>query len=114
MAFTLKQSDSYQWPVVIDIPVDGGRHDRQTFDGEFKRVTQSRIREMGQLIQEEEITDADLVREVLVGWTNIDDDDGNPVKFSQSTLNQLIDIPLVATAIATAYFNSMAGVKRKN
>ena len=43
MAFVLKQSDSYTWPVTFDIPVDGGRHERQTFDGEFKRLPQSKI-----------------------------------------------------------------------
>ena len=26
MAFVLKQSDTYSWPVTFDVPVDGGRH----------------------------------------------------------------------------------------
>ena len=114
MAFVLKQSDTYIWPIQVDTPVDGGRHHRSTFDGEFRRVSQSRIREMGEQVENGEITDADLVSEVLVGWDGIDDDDGNPVKFSQSSLQQLVDVPMVATAIATAYFDSLSGAKRKN
>ena len=43
MAFVLKQSDTYVWPITFDIPVDGGRHERQTLDGEFKRHPQSKI-----------------------------------------------------------------------
>ena len=38
MAFVLKQSDTYVWPVTFDIPVDGGRHEKQTFDGERRRL----------------------------------------------------------------------------
>jgi len=114
MSFVLKQSNTYKWPVSIDIPVDGGKHQRHTFDGEFRRITQSRVREMGQLIEAGDLNDVDVVNEVLIGWDGIDDDDGNPVKFSKVALSQLVDVPLVATAIATAFFDSIAGAKRKN
>ena len=60
MSFVLKQTDSYKWPVSIDIPIDGGKHQRHTFDGEFRRITQSRVREMGQLIDQGELTDVDV------------------------------------------------------
>ena len=114
MSFVLKQSNTYKWPVSIEIPVDGGKHQRHTFDGEFRRITQSRVREMGQLIEAGDLNDVDVVNEVLIGWDGIDDDDGNPVKFSKVALSQLVDVPLVATAIATAFFDSIAGAKRKN
>ena len=114
MGFKLDQSGTYKWPVTVEVPVDDGRHDKQKFDGEFKRITQSRIREMGQLIETGDLTDVDLVKEVLVGWDGIEDDQGNELKFSQSKLKQLLDVPMVATAIATAFFDSIAGAKRKN
>tara|TARA_R100001443_G_scaffold62527_1_gene72440 strand:- start:967 stop:1311 length:345 start_codon:yes stop_codon:yes gene_type:complete len=114
MAFTLKQSNTYRWPVQIDIPVDGGKHERHTFDAEFKRVTQSRIREMGEQIENNEITDADLVTEVLLGWDGINDEDGNAIKFSQKSLADLVDIPMLATSISKSFFDSLAGAKRKN
>ena len=114
MAFVLKQSDSYSWPVAFDVPVDGGRHQRQTFDGEFRRLSQSRIREIGQQIEAGETTDAELAAEVLIGWSGITDDDGKEVPFSQAALQQLLDVPMLATAIATSYFGSLQGAKRKN
>ena len=114
MAFVLKQSDTYSWPVSFDIPVDGGRHQRVTFDGVFKRVSQSRLREIGQLIQEDQLTEAELVSEILVGWSGITDDSGKDVPFSQAALQQLLDVPMLATAIITAYFSSLQGAKRKN
>ena len=114
MAFTLKTSDSYKWPVSIDIPVDHGKHERRTFDAEFKRITQSRVRKMGELIETGEITDIDLVREVLIGWEGIADEDGNSVKFSNNSLMVLCEIPMAATAISKAFFESLAGARRKN
>jgi hypothetical protein len=114
LAFVLKQSDTYSWPVAFDLPVDGGRHERQTFDGEFKRLPQSRIREIGQQIEAGEIIDGAIAAEVLVGWSGVTDGDGNDVPFSQKALDQMLDIPLLATAVVMAYFESLQGAKRKN
>jgi hypothetical protein len=114
VAFVLKQSDSYTWPVTFDIPVDGGRHERQTFDGEFKRLAQSRITEIGEQIKAEEITDSTLAGEVLIGWAGVTDDAGKDIPFSQSALQQLLDVPMLAAAITLAYFESLQGAKRKN
>jgi len=93
MAFVLKQDDRFTWPISFDVPVDGGRHQRQTFDGEFVRLSQSRLRELGEAIQTEEASDQDIAREVL---------------------ERLLDIPMLATAIVTTYFKSLQGAKAKN
>ena len=114
MSFVLKQADTYKWPVSHDMPVDGGKHERHTFDAEFKRITQSRIRQMGEQIENNEITESELVTEVLLGWDGINDEDGNPIKFSQKALAQVIDVPMLATSISKAFFDSIAGAKRKN
>ena len=114
MAFVLKQSDSYTWPVSFDLPIDGGRHERQSFDGEFRRLSQSRIREIGAQIESGEITDGELAAEVLVGWSGVTDDAGKDVPFNHGALSQLLDVPMLATAIVTAYFGSLQGAKRKN
>jgi hypothetical protein len=114
MAFVLKQDDRFTWPISFDVPVDGGRHQRQTFDGEFVRVSQSRLRELAELLQGEAATDADIAREVLVGWSGITDDEGEEVPFSKAALDRLLDVPMLATAIVTTYFKSLQGAKQKN
>ena len=114
MGFKLDQSGTYKWPVTVEVPIDNGKHDKHKFDGEFKRVTQSRIHEMNDLIQTGNLTDVDLAKEVLVGWEGIEDDQGNELKFSQSKLKQLLDVPMVATAIAKSFFDSIVGAKTKN
>jgi hypothetical protein len=114
MGFTLKQTNSYSWPVSVEIPVDNGRHERSTFDAEFKRIPQTRIKEFGEELDAGTISESDICREVLIGWKGITDDDGKEVKFTQSNFEQLVDVPMVAMAVATSFFNSLAGVKRKN
>ena len=44
MAFTLDQTDSYSWPVELEVAGDGGKFERHSFDIRFRRLTQSRMR----------------------------------------------------------------------
>jgi len=45
--FILDQSDSYTWPVSIELP-DNGRKKAFTFDAEFKRLPQQEVEEIRQ------------------------------------------------------------------
>ena len=126
MAFVLKQSDSYTWPVSIKLPANGGKRERQTFDAEFKRLPQSRINEMQELVQKRlkatergeepavDISDQSIADEILVGWEGIVDGDGEPVSFSQASKAMLLDVPMMATALINAFFESLVELKRKN
>jgi hypothetical protein len=112
--FKIVQPDSYSWGITVEFPVDGGRVEKQTFDGVFKRLTQSRLAEIQAAITKDEMRDVDLAREVLVGWKGVVDGDGDEVPFSESARDQLLDIPLVASSIVIAFMNSLTGAKRKN
>lgn len=123
MSFVLKQSDSYSWPITLVLPVDGGRREKHTFDGEFRRLPQSRINEIirlaramerGRVEEGEELQDQDAAREVLAGWSGVVDDDGKEIKFSEASLSQLLEIPTVAAQIVRAWFDSIEVAKRKN
>ena len=126
MAFVLKQSDTYSWPVSFDVPADGGRFIKQTFDAEFKRPTQARIVEIQEAvmkrlraIQNDEdtdglITDLEIADEILVGWSGIDDGEGAEVPYSQKAKEQVLNVPAVSASIVEAFFDSLKGAKRKN
>ena len=123
MAFVLKQSATYIWPITLVLPVDGGKRQKHTFDGELRRLPQSRISEIiklaqlqerGALADDEELKDQDAAKEVLVGWANIVDDEGEDVPFSDSKLNELLEIPTVAGQIVRAWFDSLEVAKQKN
>ena len=126
MAFVLKQSNSYQWPLKLRIPVDGGKKEVSTFDAEFKRLSEDRISEMRKRardielgrVEEDEIDEKTMVREVVVGWSGVVDDNGEPIAFSQSALEQLLSIATVPNQVLRAFFESLMPEekpgKRKN
>jgi hypothetical protein len=123
MAFVLKQSATYTWPITLVLPVDGGRREKHTFDGEFRRLPQTRINEIirlarlqerGKLADDEELQDQDAAKEILVGWSGITDDDGKNVPFSEAALGQLLEIPTVAGQVVRTWFDSLEVAKRKN
>ena len=119
MTFVLKQSDTYTWPVTFDVQVDGGRHERQTFDGEFKRLPQSKIGPMVAELQKlEDLGELERITEisadVLVGWSGVTGDDGKEIPYSQKALEQLLEVPFLAVSVLKAYMDSIKGAKRKN
>ena len=114
MAFVLKQSDSYTWPVPVELPDDGGKFLKQTFDATFKRLPQDRIRQIIDKIQEGEMDDDTLCREILIGWTGVNDDKGEAVPYSEASLTTILNVQMVAAAVVSAWFESLAKAKRKN
>ena len=125
MSFVLKSSSSYTWPVTFYQPENGTRKE-QSFDAQFKQLPQTRINEIQVLVQkrvksiqegEEDtsgITDQSIANEVLVGWVGIEDGEGAPVPFSNKTKKQILDIPMLASAIIESYFDSLVEAKAKN
>ncbi len=122
MAFVLKQSASYTWPVPLLIPVDGGRREKHSFDAEFKRLPQTRINELYKLAraaqfgrdEEETLDDKATAKEILIGWAGIKDDSDKEIPYSESALDQLLEIPTIGAQIIKAWFNSMEVAKKGN
>jgi hypothetical protein len=125
VAFILKQSSSYSWPVAIRMPADGGKREKQSFEAEFKRLPQSRIAEIQAMAQKlvkaaeageqlEGISDVSVADEVLVGWSGILDEDGEEVPYSETNKAILLEVPLMAASLVQAYFASLTDEKRKN
>ena len=125
MSFVLKSSSSYTWPVTFYQPENGTRKE-QSFDAQFKQLPQTRINEIQVLVQKRGkaihegdedtsgITDQSIANEVLVGWEGIEDGEGAPVPFSNKTKKQILDIPMLASAVIESYFDSLVEAKAKN
>jgi hypothetical protein len=114
MAFILKQSDGFTWPVSIDLPVDGGLYEAQTFDVKFKRMSRKWISDIAKKIEADEAADVDVAREVIMDWSGITDGAGKDLPFSQKALEQLLDIPTMAGELVMLFFKATAGAKTKN
>tara|TARA_B100001996_G_scaffold382925_1_gene376355 strand:- start:2432 stop:2809 length:378 start_codon:yes stop_codon:yes gene_type:complete len=124
MSFVLKQSDTYSWDVTLVLPAaTGGKKEKSTFQAEFKRLPQSRINEIVRLAKrievgiaddDEFLEDQNAAREILCGWSGVVDDDNKEIKFNKTTLNQLLELPTVASQIVRVWFSSLDTAKRKN
>lgn len=123
MTFVLKQSATYNWPIPLVLPVDGGRKEKHTFDGELRRLPQTRINEiiklarameLGRIDDDDVLDDKAAAREILAGWNGVVDDNGEAIPFTEAALNQLLEIPTVAGQIIRAWFNSMELAKKGN
>jgi hypothetical protein len=113
MAFVLKQSDNYSWPVTVEIPIDGGRFEKHTFDAQFKRLSQTRIEEIMSEAISGEMKDVAVATDILTGWTGITGD-GEPIPYSEKGKADLLDMPLVASSIVKSWMESLAGARKKN
>jgi hypothetical protein len=111
--FKLTKVDFYTWPVKVKFPCDGGKFSEETFDATFKRLPISQIQE---LLKLEGMTDAKMCKEVMIGWKGIVDDNKSEIPFSEDAMEKLLEFPLVASAVISAYLDSTIGgeAKRKN
>ncbi len=129
MAFVLTQKATYSWLVSFDMPIDGTRFRRETFEAVFKRLPQSRVEEIMAAEQEVRLaaergvgdlkTLLPVIRahaaEVMAGWSGIKDvDGGEDLPFTEANLQELLEVPMMASAILQAYGESLQKAKAKN
>lgn len=124
--FTLGSKETFEWPVKLRLPVDGGKYEDSTFTAIYKRISQERITEL--LAQgraaaialatgattDTGIKDADVVKEILVGWKEVQDNDSKPWPFNPANVAHFCSIPSVASSIVSTFFDAVGGGKRKN
>lgn len=108
--FKLALSPSY--PIEINVetpsPTTPGVFDKSTFMAQFKRVSTDEVEKLRKLVQ------ADVMRRVLVGWSDMADENGNTIEFSKDRLEALVAIPQALVATSTAFWDSIHKAKEKN
>ena len=80
--FALGSDKDFEWPVTLRVAADGGKFTEFTFSLKFKRLTQTRIKALMIDGQTGKATDADVVREIVVGWREVVDADSNELPFN--------------------------------
>ena len=129
MAFILSQSPTYSWPVHYEMPVDGGKFRRVSFDVIFNRLPQSRVEQIlaqqQQLMKAAERGDANLVEllaeardhaaEAMAGWKGVKDtDDGEDLEFTPARCKAFLDVPGMAATVLQTFGESLKLGKEKN
>lgn len=110
MAFKLTQTPTFTTKVTVNIPNVKGGFDKNTFMATFKRCTASEL----QALRESNMTNEELVRQVLLGWEMTDEDTSEDVPFSKATLEAALQIPPTPLATALAFFEGNNGARSKN
>tara|TARA_R100000426_G_scaffold847_1_gene1616 strand:+ start:1767 stop:2099 length:333 start_codon:yes stop_codon:yes gene_type:complete len=109
MAFVRKKTKVYSWPVEVKTPseTEVGEFDTTSFTGKFVRLSRSELSDF------ESATEYEALKKVLVGWEDVNEEDGKPVEFNNKNLKEFAeDIDFVAgvlDAFKKFYANAQVG-----
>ncbi len=108
MAFVLKKSTSIAWPVTVRKPSNGGKFKEHKLTALFKEIGRKKFDELV------EAGDEALTDEILVGWEDINNEQGEVIPFNDENKKMLLDDFTVMKAIIEAYGKMMTGGAEKN
>lgn len=104
----LKIAHSVWWPVVIEVPADGGLVKRLEVEGHFRLYTDD---DYANALKRPA---AELLDEALIDWRGISDETGKELEFSPENLVQLKRIRWAITGFVQGFINVHNGAGRKN
>ncbi len=106
--FKIALSQTYRVKVTVETPNEHGKIDKSDFMAEFKRADLATLDELRKEPQ------LDVLRQVLVGWDGLVDEDNNTVPFNAATRDAVLTIPQAVFALVDAFWASIAKAKQKN
>lgn len=112
--FKLESSDTYVYPVKVEIVKDGGGFTKSTFDATFKRLSRAEMLETMRQIRDNETTDLDVCAKVLVGWKGIVDPEGAEIPFSETARDKVLNVHPVCPSVIAAWAESLRSGQAKN
>ena len=92
-----------EFEVAVSVQVPGVG--RQQFQARFVDLPESKLLALTSGAEGE----ASMIKEVLVGWSGIEDKDGKPLPFEPQFVDAALDFAYVKAALYDAYFNAVAG-----
>lgn len=107
-------NQTYAADVRVDLPGDKGKSKVQVFVGHFKRVSQDELDDIHARLAEGSVKDAGVVREVMVGWEKVFDENGSELEFNDDNLTKLMNIFPVRPTIVQTFFATINNAVRKN
>ena len=123
MPFKISTASSYPWPVAGEL---AGHPWKMTAHFAFlpqdridelilKSARRTALLERGEDDPElQDITALNMASEVLVGWDDVTDDDGDPVEFTRAAADRWLRIQGVAASVHQAWQESLQGARRGN
>ncbi len=110
MAFVRKKVEAFPWPVEIKKPSEEkpGEFEKSTFTIIFKRLSRSKLEKFGQL------EETKALEQVVVGWSEITDEEGNQIPFSTKVLKEFADDVDFVGAVIKGYQDFYGTAQEKN
>lgn len=114
MAIVRGKDDAYWWKVRRRVAYGNGKLQTVGFMAKFRRLPKQRVAEIFKMIKDsEDISDADLIDEILIGWKDVTglqvDEDGTPPSFDiDEDREWVLSIPGVDQAVILAWADSVA------
>ena len=108
--FSIAQSPTYTAPVEGSLPGEVVC----LFEAEFARLSQDDTTALVERISTGEATNAQVIVRVLVGWSGVSDEAGEPMPFSASNLSRLLAVYGVPEAIVVSWMRALRGSRAKN
>jgi hypothetical protein len=115
-------NETIDWPVIVEVPVTGGKNRKYEFTGTFNRLNDEQKDALTDTKQSDvsgEWLDGYLDRtmEIMVDWKGVVTPQKEPIGYSRETLRKAVMAPsglAVINAIARAMHQIEAGAKAKN
>lgn len=101
--FVYDPEPKFTHPVTAHVPADGG-HEAQTFNATFRVMGDTQL---GTFDMNDRASTVAFLREVLVGFGDVEDAAKQPVVFSDRTRDWLIDLPYTRAALVKGYFGGV-------
>ena len=109
MAFVRKKTKVYSWPVQVKTPSETkiGEFEISEFIGKFRRLSRTELNNFN------EDSEYKALEKVLVGWEDLNEEDGTPIQFSKTELKNFAEdtdfVAGVLDAFKAFYSNAQVG-----
>lgn len=114
MPLKISNTPTFRWPVVVMVPMDGGKFDEQTFEVDFARLSAGEIADIGLAVGTGKSDEFDGFKRLIKGWAGVEDG-GVPLPFNDDNLRKVLGIPGASVAILVAFREATSEVgRRKN
>lgn len=105
--FILAPTETFKAKVTVNVATQAGSWREESFTGIFKRTYEE---DRKRLI---ELSNVELVREVMVGWEMVDESRA-PVEFNEQNFQAFLRLSGAVREATIAYWQHNAGAKVKN
>lgn len=106
--FKFQKIPRVKWPVTIAVPQDDGEVVSKEISVGYKLIPHKRFMELSG------DNDLALLKEVVIGWTGIGDEDGNDLPFSEANLDDLLQHAFIRLPLFSGYMQASSAAPTKN